>query len=126
MADGFLKRAMRVYADTSVFGGVYDKEFEEASRAFFDLVRASKYRLVVSAVVLDELVTAPDSVRSFFTEMLGYIDVLEPSDEADALQQAYMDAEILSSIHSRDAFHVASATVSGCAMIVRPAGAAPA
>ena len=36
---------MRVYADTSVFGGVYDKEFEEASRAFFELVRAAKFRL---------------------------------------------------------------------------------
>ncbi|MDQ1256691.1 MAG: hypothetical protein QG656_1290 [Candidatus Hydrogenedentes bacterium] len=118
MTDRTLRRPMRVYADTSVFGGVYDKEFEEASRAFFDLVCASKFRLVVSAVVLDELVTAPDAVRLFFNGMLEYIEVLEPSDEADALQQAYMDAEILSSIHSRDAFHVASATVSGCAMIV--------
>jgi len=118
MTDGTLKRAMRVYADTSVFGGTYDKEFEAASTAFFELVRASKFRLVVSTVVLDELVAAPDAVRSFFTEMLEYIDVLEPSDEADALQQAYVDAKIVTSSHKRDAFHVASATVSGCVMIV--------
>jgi len=112
------KRPMRVYADTSVFGGRYDKEFAEASTAFFDLVRASRFRLVVSTVVLDELETAPDAVRSFFAEMLGYVDVLEPSDEADALQQAYLDAKIVTSTHKRDAFHVASATVSGCVMIV--------
>ena len=118
MINGTLRRPMRVYADTSVFGGTCDTEFEEASRAFFDLVRASKFRLVVSAVVLDELVTAPDAVRSFFSEMLGYIEVLEPSDEADALQEAYVDAKIVSSSHKRDAFHVASATVSGCVMIV--------
>ena len=26
---------IRIYADTSVFGGVFDEEFEEASKAFF-------------------------------------------------------------------------------------------
>jgi len=31
-------RKLRVYADTSVFGGVFDDEFAEASRAFFDQV----------------------------------------------------------------------------------------
>ena len=82
--------------------------------------------MVVSAVVLDELVTAPDAVRLFFNGMLEYIEVLEPSEEADALQRAYLEAGVLSSSHERDAFHVASATVSGCVMIVRPAGAAPA
>jgi hypothetical protein len=28
---------IRVYADTSVFGGVFDEIFETASRAFFQL-----------------------------------------------------------------------------------------
>jgi hypothetical protein len=29
-----------VYADTSVFGGVFDEEFTTASRVFFDQVQA--------------------------------------------------------------------------------------
>lgn len=29
-----MKRAIRVYADTSVFGGVYDDEYAKASRLF--------------------------------------------------------------------------------------------
>ena len=33
-------RTIRVYADTSVFGGVFDAEFEEPSRAFFNAVNA--------------------------------------------------------------------------------------
>ena len=28
----------RVYADTSVFGGMFDEEFETASKVFFDAV----------------------------------------------------------------------------------------
>ena len=109
---------MRVYADTSVFGGVFDEEFVVASRAFFDQVRASKFRLVVSPVVLDELSAALEDIRSYFTEMLEYTDILEPSAEAESLQQAYLEARIVTPSHRRDAFHVASATVSGCAMIV--------
>jgi hypothetical protein len=57
-------------------------------------------------------------VRSVFNEMLAYAEVLEPSDEAAALQQAYLDASIVTGAHGQDAFHVASAGVSGCAMIV--------
>ena len=30
---------LRVYADTSVFGGAFDEEFEDASKMFFDQVR---------------------------------------------------------------------------------------
>jgi hypothetical protein len=30
---------IRVYADTSVFGGVFDDEFREESLTFFELVR---------------------------------------------------------------------------------------
>jgi hypothetical protein len=32
-------RPIRVYADTSVYGGVFDEEFSVTSTAFFDSVR---------------------------------------------------------------------------------------
>jgi len=48
------KPAVRVYADTSVFGGVCDREFERASKAFFALVRRGVYRLVMSTPVRDD------------------------------------------------------------------------
>lgn len=112
------RKPIRVYADTSVFDGTCDREFAEASTAFFDLVRSSRFQLVVSTVVLDELVNAPEEVRSFFHEMLAYTEVVEPSGQAETLQQAYMDAHIVAAAHGQDAFHVASASTSGCAIIV--------
>lgn len=42
------KRPIKIYADTSVYGGVFDEEFAEASKAFFDLVRSGEYTLCVS------------------------------------------------------------------------------
>jgi predicted nucleic acid-binding protein len=53
---------MRVYADTSVFGGVFDAEFHEASLAFFDQVRDTRFELVSSGLVVDELAEAPEEV----------------------------------------------------------------
>lgn len=34
----------RVYADTSVFGGVFDEEFCDTSRTFFEQVRKGNFR----------------------------------------------------------------------------------
>ena len=57
---------VRVYADTSVYGGVLDEEYEAPSRQFFDDVRSGRFGLVVSAIVADELRDAPEPVRALF------------------------------------------------------------
>lgn len=41
---------VRVYADTSVFGGVFDTEFEEPSREFFRQVVTGRFELITSAI----------------------------------------------------------------------------
>jgi hypothetical protein len=50
---------MKVYADTSVFGGVFDEEFARDSRQFFDEVLVGKFSLAVSALVEEEIESAP-------------------------------------------------------------------
>ncbi len=41
----------RIYLDTSVFGGVFDKEFKKPSKALFEQIESGLYTLVTSAVV---------------------------------------------------------------------------
>ena len=48
-----------VYADTSVYGGVFDEEFAEPSGAFFSEIRHGRFSLVLSPLVADELEDAP-------------------------------------------------------------------
>ena len=55
--------SIRTYADTSVYGGLHDEEFVEASQRFFEDVRAGRFGLMTSAVVDDELEEAPPAVR---------------------------------------------------------------
>jgi len=107
-------RLLRVYADTSVFGGVFDEEFEEASRMFFNQVRSGRFHLVTSAIVQEEIELAPVEVRNFFDEMLELMEIVDVSDEALQLQRAYLDARVVSQRWSVDALHVALANVAEC------------
>lgn len=108
----------RIYADTSVFGGVFDDEFSEASRHLFDAIRAGAFRLATSEVVRKEIAEAPQTVRDLFQEMLPLAEVAAITQEALRLRDAYQEAGILSVRWADDALHVAMATVAGCDMIV--------
>lgn len=113
-----IRQTPRVYADTSVFGGVFDEEFSRPSKLFFDLVRRGKFELVVSEVVRRELAGAPDRVARVWREMLPSASVVTISDEAVDLQEAYLEAKIITTRSSEDALHVALATMHGCRAIV--------
>jgi hypothetical protein len=108
----------RVYADTSVFGGTFDTGFSAASAGFFDSVHEGRFSLVVSTLVQDEIEGAPENVRALWREMLVLAELVRPSAEALALQDAYLAAGILSPRWKEDALHVAMATVHGCPIIL--------
>lgn len=109
---------LRVYADTSVFGGVFDSEFEEPSQEFFRQVRNGRFQLVVSDVVQAELLTAPENVRQWWDRHLLLVEYAGIVPEGIALQQAYLKAGILTPKWETDALHVAMATVRHCRAIV--------
>ena len=110
--------AIRIYADTSVFGGAFDEEFQAASKVFFQQVRSGRFKLVTSALVQEEIEPAPTDVRGLFEGLLDIVDVVDVSEEAVSLRDAYLESGIVSPQWSDDALHVAIATVAGCALIV--------
>lgn len=112
------KRPIRVYADTSVFGGAFDEEFKNSSNSFFDAIRDKSLQLVVSDIIRREIAVAPKQVVSLFDEMLALAEVAEFTNEALRLRSAYIEAGILGSRWLDDALHVALATVNQCDMIV--------
>ncbi len=111
-------RPIRVYADTSVYGGVFDDAFRDVSRRFFDEVKAGRFRLVVSPVVADEIAGAPDIVRALFRETATLAERVATVPEAVELQQAYIKAGVVGTASFSDALHVALATVHECRLIV--------
>jgi len=109
---------IRTYADTSVFGGVFDEEFRLPSRRFFQQVKTGNFALVTSVIVQNELEEAPDNVAKYFNEMLEFAEMAELSEKALALRRAYLQAKVVTNKYADDALHVALATVAGCDLIV--------
>src|SRR2546427_4132011 len=89
-------RKLRVYADTSVFGGCFDPEFDVESLKFFDEVQQGRFTVVISDVTVEELQPAPEEVRQVLATLPSeHIELLEGSDEAETLRQAYLDAGVV-------------------------------
>jgi hypothetical protein len=110
--------AIRVYADTSVFGGVFDIEFETPSCEFFDQVRAGRFELVMSDALGAEIARAPAQVATLFDEMLPLADMVAVDAAVSVLRNAYMTAGVVTPKWEADAQHVALATVHQCRCIV--------
>ena len=54
---------MKIYVDTSVFGGCFDNEFEIWSNRLIDFFKIGKYKAVISEVSEFELKLAPKHIR---------------------------------------------------------------
>jgi predicted nucleic acid-binding protein len=111
-------KQFRIYADTSIFGGLFDEEFSIQSKLFFQAVRDGKFKLVTSAVVSKELETAPVEVTQFFNKIVNSCEIVEVTDGALALQESYVKQGIVTPKYYDDALHVALATVWSCDCIV--------
>lgn len=109
---------IRVYADTSVYGGVFDDEFARASQTFFQQVRDNHLRLAVSEVVEQELALVPQRVQDFFADIEPLGELVELSAGAFALRDAYLKAGIVTRKSLDDALHVALAAISHCPILV--------
>jgi predicted nucleic acid-binding protein len=109
---------MRIYADTSGFGGLFDPEFAQASQRLFEEFECGRFVLVTSALVEAEIEPAPEAVRAAFSKHTAKAEIASVNREVLRLQQDYLHAGVVTSKSTDDALHVAMATVSGCDLIV--------
>jgi predicted nucleic acid-binding protein len=111
---------MRIYIDTSVFGGCFDEEFKKPSKAFFRAIKANRATPLISDILIAELARAPQEVQDLLSAMLkwGHAERLEVTEETLALQQAYVNAGIVVPKYADDALHVAHATIARADVIV--------
>ena len=105
-------KQLRIYADTSVFGGSFDEEFEKESKQLFEDIKQGKFLLVISETTERELNDAPPEVQ----EILGglpphMVETVSFSDEIRALRDAYLKAAVVGPSCEADAEHIAAASI---------------
>jgi predicted nucleic acid-binding protein len=110
---------LRVYIDTSVFGGYYDDEFSVASRQFFDTVFTGRLIPLVSETLVAEVMRAPAHIQDLLDKTIqARSERLVLISEAIALRDAYLRSEVVTQKYADDALHVAQATLARADVIV--------
>jgi len=114
-----MNRRLRIYFDTSVFGGCFDDEFSYESLKILDEVKAGRYKLILSSTSLLELSRAPKQVRDLLKSLPeDSIEIVDISDEIESLRDAYINAGVIEEANIFDAEHIASATIANADLIV--------
>lgn len=102
----------RFYLDTSVFGGVFDKEFDEFTLQLFERIKVGKIICIYSELVETELVKAPKMVRDFFAHLpKESLEKVEITDDILALATKYIDEKDVGETSFDDCIHIATATI---------------
>jgi predicted nucleic acid-binding protein len=102
----------RFYFDTSVFGGVFDIEFEEATILLFEKVKLGQVISVYSDLTEGELFDAPERVKTFFSSLPDeFIEIVKVNDEAINLAKAYIKDNVVGKTSYDDCVHIALATI---------------
>ena len=107
-----------LYLDTSVIGGYYDEEFMVATRKLFGDIKEGRYIAIVSSLTYRELLAAPYNVKSLVDNEEFSFQSIKFNDEAEALSEAYLKADVLGKKWEDDCSHVAMATVCGSDLLV--------
>ena len=102
----------RLYFDTSVFGGIYDEEFEEISLMLFEKVKLGKIICVYSDLSVTELKNAPENVRNYFLALpKEHMEFVEVTEEAYILADKYLAEKVVGQTNADDCRHIATATI---------------
>jgi predicted nucleic acid-binding protein len=103
---------MKVYADTSVIGGYFDKEWQEWSRALWDEFLEGTKQIVFSELTAQELEFAREEIRNLIKEIPAANRIaISISDEAIQLAETYIKEGALTNKSYNDALHIALATL---------------
>ena len=103
---------MRIYTDTSVLGGCFDKKFEDPSRNLLNKFVKGDLIIVISELTLLELEDAPMEVQNILEEIPeDNIEYVELSQDAIELAQKYITEGVLGKGKLVDAQHIAIATL---------------
>ncbi len=102
----------RFYFDTSVFGGAFDKEFEEPTLQLFERVKVGQVTCVFSDLTETELLDAPENVKLHFKSLAKEnIERVIVTDEILTLAYKYVEEKVVGQTSFDDCVHIATATI---------------
>lgn len=109
----------KLYFDTSVFGGIFDIEFQCITEKLFHMVEKGEVICLYSDLTEAELELAPPKVRDKFFELIKKnSEYLLLSEEVIQLAQKYVDENVVGKTSIDDCRHIATATLNKADFLV--------
>ena len=105
-------KKLNLYIDTSVIGGYFDVEFEKETKILFESVFNNEFHVIYSSITEDELIKAPEKVRSLLKLIPSENKTrIELTEEAVQLADTYIAENVVGKTSREDCFHIALATI---------------
>ncbi|MEO8887633.1 MAG: type II toxin-antitoxin system VapC family toxin [Mucilaginibacter sp.] len=109
----------RFYFDTSVFGGVYDTEFEEPTLQLFEKVKLGEITCMYSDLTIAELNNAPKKVSDYFESLPAKnLEFVEITSDSLELARQYISEKVVGETSFDDCIHIALATTNKADILV--------
>ena len=111
-AEIITRQNAKILFYTSVFGGAFDKEFDEATLQLFERVRLGQVIFVFSDLTETELLNAPENVKEHFKNLpKENTERVIVSDEILTLASKYVAEKVVGQTSFDDCVHIATATI---------------
>jgi len=105
-------KQQRIYIDTSILGGFFDKEFENETKLLFQRLENREIVFVISDVLMGELENAPEKVKTLLDNYSNdYIEKVPLTGEARELANKYIAENVVGRTSLDDCRHIALATI---------------
>jgi len=116
-------KKLKLYLDTSVISYLNQAdapEKMEETRLFWEQIKAGKYDVVISDIVIKEIENCDEKKKKTLTSYLAAMsyELFILDERSIRIAEQFVDLHILKEKHIDDCRHIAGAIVSGCDVIV--------
>jgi predicted nucleic acid-binding protein len=116
---GTSNRKRRVYVDSSVLGGKFNKRLAKQTKPFWDAVERGEVIVILSDVLERELERAPQRARDFYDSLPeSQTEHVVSTDESDGLATRYVTEGVIDKSSLDDCKHIALATITHADVLV--------
>jgi len=105
-------KKQRIYIDTSIVGGFFDKMFENETKLLFKRLEDKEVIFVVSNLLREELKGAPERVKNLLDNYSDdNFETVVMTEEAEHLAEKYIAENVVGRTSLDDCRHIALATI---------------
>ena len=114
-----MMKKLRIYLDTSVFGGYFDDEFQEFTKPLFERIYNGEFTIIFSTMLETELQYSPDKVHEIVRNIeSNNTEFVEETDTAVELAYEYIIENVVGKTSYSDCLHIALATINQADILI--------